>query len=177
MKKQLVISIALASMVTVALTGCGKEATGGKEANIAETAKVESISAASKTYFYENSALKDQALLDAINERKGATTLATTNADGSPNLAVIVPGVADENTLMFGISENQTKVNIQERKLAVVSVYIYNPSAAEKTERNIGAKLVLKLVEDEAKIKELTEKTKAKEGTVFMDIVKVLPLG
>lgn len=182
MKKSLSILTALTIISTLALTGCGKKADTSASADkgnidIVKTAKVDSISAASKTYFYEKSALKDNALLEAIKQRKGASTVATTNVDGSPNLAVVVPGLADDNTLMFEMAENQTKVNVQDRKIAVLSVYIYNPTAAEKTERNVGAKVVLKLVEDKDKIKQLTEKTKAKEGTIFMEMVKTMPLG
>lgn len=182
MKKSISVLTVLATVAALGLTGCGKgnqtsAAVDAGKIDIAKTAKIDSISAASKTYYYEKSGLKDKALIEAINQRKGASTVATTNADGSPNLAVVVPGVADDNTLMFGIAESQTKKNIEERKLAVLSVYIYNPTAAEKTDRNIGAKVVLKLVEDKAKIKELTEKTKSKEGTIFMEMVKVMPLG
>lgn len=138
---------------------------------------VDSISAASKAYYYEKSSLTGANLMNAISARKGAAAVSTTNEDGTPNIATVIPGVVDENHLMFGISPNQTKTNINERKIAVLSYYIYKPEALEKSERNIGARLILKLVEDETKIKDLMTKTKAAEGTIFMEIVKVLPLG
>ncbi|MCB2288560.1 peptidoglycan-binding protein [Clostridium sp. CS001] len=144
---------------------------------VAAVPNVDSISAASKTYYYESSSLTGVKLMDAIKARSGATSVATTNQDGTPNIATVVPGVADENHLQFGISPNQTSANILERKIAVLTFYIYNPTAVEKADRNIGARVVLKLVEDETKIKDLMTKTKAAEGTIFMEIVKVLPLG
>lgn len=174
MKKLSRISLVFVLLFTLVLSGCSQK----EELNIASMAKVDSISSASTTQFYEDSAISGEELLDAIRNMEGSITLATTNEDGSPNLAVIIPGVADENTLMFGIAPNQTKINIEERKLAVMSVYIYNPEAVEKTDRNIGAKLVLKLVEDEEKITKLTKDTDTPEGAMtFMEIVKVLPLG
>jgi len=138
---------------------------------------VDSISAASKTYYYESSSLTGTKLMDAISGRKGATTVATTNEDGTPNIATVIPGVAGENHLMFGISPNQTSANMKERKLAVLTVYIYTPSAVEKADRNIGARVILKLVEDPIKLNELMLKTKGTASTIYMEIVKVLPLG
>jgi peptidoglycan hydrolase-like protein with peptidoglycan-binding domain len=144
---------------------------------VAAIPSVDSISSASKANYYETSSLTGVNLMNAISARKGAVAVSTTNEDGTPNIATVIPGVADENHLMFGISPNQTKTNINERKIAVLSFYIYKPEAIEKSERNIGARLILKLVEDETKVKDLMTKTKAAEGTIFMEIVKVLPLG
>ena len=59
----------------------------------------------------------------------------------------------------------------------MLSYYIYMPEAEEKADRNSGARLILKLITDEAKISELSTKAEAPEGVTFMEIVKVLPLG
>jgi len=37
--------------------------------------------------------------------------------------------------------------------------------------------LILEVVTDKKKIDELMQKTKAQQGTIFMEIVKVLPIG
>lgn len=138
---------------------------------------VDAQASASVTYYYESSSLKGDALLNAIKERKCAISVATVNADGSPNAAVVIPGLADEETLMFGLANNQTKVNFIERKQAVVTAYIYSPTATSKADRNIGARLEVEYISDEAKIKELTAKTNAAAGTMFVKIIKILPLG
>lgn len=138
---------------------------------------VDSISSASKVYYYKSSSLTGQALLDAITQKKGAVAIATTNADNTPNIATVIPDVVDANILMFGITDNQTRHNIRERKIAVMSFYIYNPDAADKSIRNSGARIILRIIEDKAKIKELLLKTKKADDTTFMEIVKVLPVG
>ena len=143
-----------------------------------ETAQdIDSISAASTVAFYPDSSLEGQELIDAIEAMAGSVTIATTNDDSTPNIATIVPGVIDEKTLMFGSTENQTKANIESRKLAVLSYYIYKPDAEDKAERNAGARLVLELIEDETRVEELRTQTETGEETFFMEIVKVLPLG
>jgi uncharacterized protein YnzC (UPF0291/DUF896 family) len=137
---------------------------------------IDAKASASVTYFYEGSSLKGEDLLKAITERKCAISVATVNADGSPNAAVVIPAVADAETLMFGLADNQTKVNLMERKQAVVTAYIYNPTAENKLERNVGARLVVEYISDEAKINELNEKTKLK-GMMYVKILEIKPLG
>ena len=140
-------------------------------------ASVDSISAASKKNYYEQSSLKGTELLEELRNRRAAVSLATTNEDGTPNAAVVIPGVADEKTLMFGIADNQTKINIMARRYAVLTAYIYSPDEQDKLKRNRGARLILEVVTDKKKIDELMQKTKAQQGTIFMEIVKVLPIG
>ena len=170
MKKNLKVFV-LAGILSVGLmAGCS-------QAGANESANIDSISSASVAQFYESSSIKGEELMNAINERSGAVAIATTNEDGTPNIATIVPSAVDENTLMFQFADNQTKVNLEERDLAVLSYYIYMPEAEEKADRNSGARLILKLITDEAKISELSTKAEAPEGVTFMEIVKVLPLG
>ena len=170
MKKNLKVFV-LAGILSVGLmAGCS-------QAGANESANIDSISSASVAQFYESSSIKGEELMNAINERSGAVAIATTNEDGTPNIATIVPPAVDENTLMFQFADNQTKVNLEERDLAVLSYYIYMPEAEEKADRNSGARLILKLITDEAKISELSTKAEAPEGVTFMEIVKVLPLG
>lgn len=172
-RTKLFIIATLCMFIFVGCTGANETKDSTKET----VHNVDSISAASKVVFYPDSSLEGQELIDAIEARTGAVAIATTNDDGTPNIATIIPGVADENTLMFGSTENQTKLNIDQRKLAVLSFYIYKPDAEEKSERNAGARLILKLVEDDSKLEELRTKTEAGEETIFMEIVKVLPIG
>lgn len=138
---------------------------------------VDSISSASVTNYYQESSLKGEALFDALRERRCAIVVSTTNVDGSPNGAVVIPGVANESTLMFGMAENQTKVNLIERKYAVITAYIYNPDAPEKLKRNVGARIIVSYIADPAEIKRLLKETGAREGTIFVKIEEVLPLG
>lgn len=141
----------------------------------------DSISAASKGNYYAKSSLAGEDLWKALESRQCAVAMATVNADGSPNLATVIPGVTKDRTaLIFGIAPNQTIVNLRERKLAVLSAYIYTPAATDKFERNKGARLVLELITDQAVITKLLEENKdrgASATSVFLKIVRVMPLG
>ena len=177
MNKRL-IALLCGTVMAFSLTACGNKADSNTGV-IIENASVDSISKASTKAFYEQSSLKGQELVDAVNARTGTFTYATTNEDGSPNLAIFGFGMIDENYAMAGISENQTLQNLKRNKIAVVSFYQYDATATDKFERNKGARLVIKLVEDKDKIDELKKKTEGKsnENTTFFEIVEVKPLG
>ena len=175
MNKRL-IALLCGSVMALSLTGCGEKAETGV---VIENASVDSISKASTKYFYEQSSLNGQELVDAINSRKGTFTYATTNEDGSPNLAIFGFGMIDEKYAMAGITENQTLQNLKRNKIGVVSFYQYNAEATDKFERNKGARLVIKVVEDQAKIDELKAKSEGKSGdtSTFFEVVEIKPLG
>ncbi len=141
----------------------------------------DSVSAASKANYYAKSSLQGDDLWYAIENRLGAVTMATVNADGSPTIATVIPGVVkDRSALMFGIAPNQTILNLRERKLAALSVYLYTAAATDKFARNRGARLVLELITDPAIIAKLVEENKdrgATAGTTFLRIVRIQPLG
>jgi hypothetical protein len=141
----------------------------------------DSVSAASKAYSYAASSLSGEELWKVLAARQAAVSLATVNADGTPNAAVVIPGVTkDRSALMFGIAPNQTLENLKSRKLGVLTAYLYTPSATEKLERNKGARIVLELITDAALIEKLVLENKdggASATTLFMRIVRVLPIG
>ncbi len=142
---------------------------------------VDSVSKASTVQYYAKSSLEGEALWTALESRRCAISVATVNADGIPNAAVVIPGVAKDRTaLIFGLAPNQTAENFKARKLAVVTAYIYDPSAAEKLDRNKGARIVVEYISDPELQKRLAEENKdrgASEKSTFMRIVKVIPLG
>lgn len=142
---------------------------------------VDSISKASTGIYYAKSSLVGEDLWRALEARQCAISVATVNADGSPNAAIVIPGVTkDRLYLMFGLAPNQTGVNLRERGFAVVTAYIYNPSAADKLERNRGARIIVEYVSDpelSARLREENKDKGAAPTTIFTRIVKVLPLG
>lgn len=112
---------------------------------------------------------------------QAAPTIATVNPDGSPNLAVFMPGMPmeldGERYFVFGLADNQTKLNLQENKVGVLSLYQYNPKAEDKMERNVGARIKFEVVEDEDIINKLSEENEIREGSIICHAVEVLPLG
>lgn len=134
---------------------------------------------ASVQIFYADGSFEKSELLESLTKREGAISLATTNPDGSPNLAIAVPGIADENHLVFNMLPNQTTENLSRTKQMVMAYYIYAPNKSEKIERNKGARLILELVEDTLIIDALKKKNPQTivEGSFIVKIVEVLPLG
>ena len=159
-------------MMTVLLlsTGCSSRSQQSKAA-------VDGVSSASLTH-YEDSSLSQEALMKAIENGEGGCTIATVNQDGSPNLIVAVPGVADENHLIFGWADNTTKANVKRTGQAMIAYYLYDSQAAEKSGRHSGARLRVELEADEAVLKKLFEDNPdlPSIGTV-LKITEVLPLG
>jgi hypothetical protein len=60
------------------------------------------------------------------------------------------------------------------RKLAVVSVYEYKPTAESKADRNRGCRIILEYPGDEANAALNAGKERP---SLYMKIVKILPLG
>ena len=195
MKK--VFSLGVVSVVSVmSLMACSnsqaktvekiKEVEVIKTMEIVESASVESVSASSTNAFYAESSFIGEDLVRLFTERLGAISIATTNADGAPNLATAVPSMTEDGQYLFlSLAPCQTLTNLKERKMAVVESYIYNKEAEDKLERNQGARVAVTLEEDEVKIKELKQDLIEKEiikadyadNYLFLKVEKVLPLG
>lgn len=143
----------------------------------------DSISKASTGIYYGKTSIAGEALWKALETYECAISVATVNADGTPNASVVIPGVtADRNYLYFGLAPNQTGINMKERKFAVVTAYDYtSPSkSVDKQMLSIGARIIVEYVSDPATIARLIEENKDKKAspsTIFMKIVKVLPIG
>lgn len=135
------------------------------------------LTAASGQYYYAASSYTPESLAAALKSYPyaGSVTIATVNEDGTPNLAVAIPALsADGKYMSFGFADNRTKMNMIERRYAVVCVYEYNPRAENKADRNKGARIILSYPgEEENKALNAGKERPA----LFMRIVKILPLG
>jgi len=138
---------------------------------------VDTISAASGKFYYEAGSYNAEQLKAALSAYPyaGSVTIATVNEDGTPNLAVAVPGLSpDGQYLMFGLAENRTKANMLARSFAVVSIYEYKPTAESKADRNRGCRIILEYPGADAN----TALNAGKERpSLYMKIVRILPLG
>lgn len=177
MKKRL-IALLLGGVMTLSMMACSE-----KKENEVTTANVDTISQASTGIFYEKSSWDESKVKDVLKNNvsnAAAVVVSTTNEDGTPNAATIVPGLVNDNTLVFNIaSEGNTKKNMLERGVAVLTIFNHNVGEADKFVRNQGARVVLKTVTDEDKINDLVKEAGLKDSStaVFMEMVKVLPLG
>lgn len=184
-RKIIAVLFLLIPVLFLLFSACGNGPDGGTVSSgpapverVAVQSDPDSVSAASGIYFQENT-LSIEELRETIHSLQGgALAVATTNEDGSPNLAYMGPDMVADEVLMFGLSENQTRINIERRKLAVAGVYIYDPESEGGLADSKGVRLVLELIEDEGLIGELKAKVPdAPDNVLFMRIVRVLPVG
>ena len=132
--------------------------------------------ASATTGLYTN--LDQAALLEAIGQFKGLCNVSTVNADGTPNIAIFVPGVADDSHIFFNWADNATKANVLREKTAIMSYDIADPTAEEKAGRHSGAVVKLELEEDADVLAQLQESNESmSEASVVLKIVEVLPVG
>ena len=127
------------------------------------------------TNLYTN--LDQAGVLEAMSQYQGLCNVATVNADGTPNLAIFVPGV-DDSHIMFGWADNASKSNVERTKQAVITYDVVNPSAETKEGRHCGAVLKVVLEEDPAVLDEIYAANEAlRDAFVILKIVEVLPVG
>ncbi len=176
MKRMMVLFVMLGVLFSV--VGCTRQQPTVGETEAAKPS-VDTITAASGQLYYPAGSYdlgKLQAALEAY-PYKVTVGIATTNADGSPNLAVAIPGITEDGKyLKLGLADNRTKTNLTERKLVVVMFYEYNPTAVEKTDRNKGCRVVASYVGEEENTR-LNNEANAKNPSLFLEIVEILPIG
>jgi hypothetical protein len=148
------------------------------------------VTKASGVYFYKESTLQGEELTKAISTYSGITIFGTTNADGTPNMAVAIPGVVEDDVLILALADNRTRKNIAETKTAMMVFYRANPDATDRKQKHSGARLQLQLIDDEPSRKAYFDKLKQKnqdaksggkeitlQDSLFLRITKVIPLG
>ncbi len=147
-------------------------------------ANPDSVSAASaQAIYYKDGTWSKETFVEKFRDgisKHAAVTIATVNADGTPNSATIVPSLVEGETEYLKLAtatEGNTIINIKERKYAVITAYQHNPEEADKFVRNNGIRLVVELVEDKAVIDKFNVGNKAPDKTVYLKIVKYLTLG
>ena len=142
---------------------------------------IDSISKASTSNYYTKTSLTGEDLWKALENYQLSVSVATVNPDGSPNAAVVIPGVTkDRQHLFFGLAPNQTGINMKERKLIVVTATGYIAPKGDQKMTYSGARIIAEYVSDPAIQKKLVEQNKdkkASDSTIFLKIVKVLPIG
>lgn len=173
MQKRVTPAVVVILVVMAALISCRTQA----PAQATPSPSADSISAASGQYYYAGSSYDRDAFVAALKAYPyaGSVTVATVNEDGSPNLAVVIPGLSpDGQYLMFGLADNRTAINMKERKLAVVAIYEYAPKAENKADRNRGARVILEYPGDEENERLNAGKDRK---SLYMKIIEVIPLG
>ena len=161
-----------AALMLTACVGLGMTGCSSKEPDKSDAVTTPSV----YTNLYTN--LDQAGVLEAMSQYRGLCNVATVNADGTPNLAIFVPGVADESHIIFGWADNATKSNVQRTKEAVITYDVTNPAAETKEGRHCGAVLKVVLEEDQAVLDAIYSANESiSDKVVILKIVEVLPIG
>jgi len=139
----------------------------------------DAVSSASVADFYADAALTGDDLMNAINSFTGTYLVATTNPDGTPNMAFFVFSMVkheDQYYLQLGLAENQSKENLAANGEGV-AIYGANPdvAAGDKPYPVAGARIRFKALEDVSLAEALN--TSGRPGAMFFEIVEIRPVG
>lgn len=88
-------------------------------------------------------------LREAISRREGLCVLATVNEDGTPNAAIFVPSMPDDEHVAFVLAPNLTKTNIERTGTAWMVYDVAQPRNEEGRQPHAGARCALELVSAE----------------------------
>lgn len=87
-------------------------------------------------------------LSESMARFEGVCVLSTVNEDGTPNAAIFVPFMVDEEHAVFVLAANRTRENVERTGRAWAVYDVANPGAKEKKDRHAGARLRLSLVRE-----------------------------
>ena len=154
----------------------GRAAQGTKEPGPPE---IDTLSGASGNYYYEHQSLTGEELWSALANFEAATVVSTINRDHSPNASFVIPGFVEEGILSFGLADNQTADNLMERDWAVITVLVHDSTIESPHEatKYRGARLVVERISDVVEIERLKEIYDGYPGSIYVRVVKVLPMG
>ena len=173
------LALILCAVLALGLVACGAASDSTTEP--AESAQTENTDAVSTPSVYTNkyTNLDQAAVLGEIAKYSGVSVVATTNADGTPNIAILTPGAAgDDSHIVFNLAPNTSAENIRRDKVAEMVFDKNNPAAETKEGRHQGATLRLELEEDADVLAALKEKNEyINDNSLVMKLVEVMPVG
>lgn len=126
--------------------------------------------------------LNAKQLGESLEKMEGIFVLATTNEDNTPDAAIFVPRMLDEQHLVFFLAQNRSRKNLERTKQAWGVYEVSHPEAKEKQDRYAGARLKLSLVLPEGETaKEFEKATKdfaqMNPAAIVMRIEQLIALG
>lgn len=147
-------------------------------ANTVSTNEAAAVPDATTNHFTNLSASE---LADALKTMDGTFVLATTNEDGTPNAAIFVPRMSDEEHLYMFLANNRSLANLKRTGRAWSIYERINHNATENKEHFAGARMALSLVDptrDAAEFKAATANlAKIPPAIVVLRIDRLIALG
>lgn len=154
---------------------------------VALAQSVDTFTSASVSNFYEPAAT-----IEEISEHitfNGVVVVSTTNPDGSPNAAVIIPSIFENQYVIMQMAPNQTLENLAQDGRVVISVFLPFPDAEKNTGelgdiRKYGARLICEVLSEGterteaiARYNAINESRQLPADHNLLKIVRILPIG
>ena len=122
------------------------------------------------------------ALRASMAKFEGVAVVATVNPDGTPDAAIFMPAMPDDDHVILVLAQNHTRANIERTGVAHLVYDVANPHAKEKAARHAGARLDLTLVRSEgdtaAEYDEVArEYAHMNPAVMILRIERILPIG
>ena len=121
-------------------------------------------------------------LRESMGRFEGVAVVATVNPDGTPDAAVFVPTMPDDEHVVMMLADNHTRSNIERTGVAHLVYGVMRADAPEKAGRHAGARLDLALVRPEGEDAEEHAQVSAKiermnPAVMILRIENILPVG
>lgn len=118
----------------------------------------------------------------SLTRFEGVCVFATVNPDGTPNAAIFVPVMPDEEHLAVAMAPNHTRENLKRTGVAHVVYDVADPKAADKADRHRGARLAVSLLSpdgpDAAEYERVASAyARMNPATLILRIDEIMPVG
>lgn len=155
--------------------------------SLSHAGSIDTFTNASVSNYYPPAASIEE--LTALVTFSGVVVVSTTNPDQSPNAAVIIPAIFENQYVILQTAPNQTMENLARDGRAVISIFIPFPDEEKNTGkygdiRKYGARLICEVLpegsentEALARYNKLNEARPLAEGHRLLKIVGILPIG
>lgn len=113
---------------------------------------------------------------------EGLCVVATVNPDGTPDAAIFVPTMPDDEHVIFMLADNHTRANLERTGTAHLVYDVARPHAENKAARHAGARLDVSLVRQDGETAEEYERVassfpRMNPAVVILRIERILPVG
>ncbi len=153
----------------------------------AEELEADAFTSASVRSYYPPAASFDELAQTVFH---GVVVVSTTNPDGSPNAAVLIPSIFEEKYVIMRMAPNQTARNIKRDGRAVITIFVpkadQGSKAAYEDVRRFGARLTCVVMEHDEEYEGVVERWnesvkndlhKLKIGHPVLRIIEIKPVG
>lgn len=127
-------------------------------------------------YYYEKASVLGEDATSFINNYECTFVFSTTNEDGSPNAAIFIPRITEDQKYIYcHMAPNNTLANLKERPECHITCVVFRKEEENKFDRTRGLRIKTRFVgeQNEAVKEEYGVKSKA----LFLEVLEMYPIG